>query len=67
MYNCSIAMVAMWTMGDTFKTGYFIKREAPIQFGFCGALQVIVDLAILIQVVVYQNNPSVARPATRED
>ncbi|XP_046734303.1 solute carrier family 66 member 2 isoform X2 [Diprion similis] len=38
----SITMVAMWTMGDTFKTCYFIAREAPVQFGICGALQVIV-------------------------
>ncbi|XP_046604764.1 solute carrier family 66 member 2 isoform X1 [Neodiprion virginianus] len=38
----SITMVAMWTMGDTFKTCYFIAREAPMQFGICGALQVMV-------------------------
>jgi solute carrier family 66, member 2 len=36
----SISMVVMWTCGDLFKTGYFIVREAPMQFWICGTLQV---------------------------
>lgn len=52
----SIAMVAMWTLGDAFKTCYFILRDAPIQFQICGALQVMIDIAILAQVYIYQNN-----------
>ncbi|CAD1472005.1 unnamed protein product, partial [Heterotrigona itama] len=35
----SIVMVAMWTLGDAFKTCYFVIREAPIQFEVCGTLQ----------------------------
>ena len=46
-------MVLMWTNGDVFKTGYFIMKDAPTQFKFCGMLQVCVDLAILGQVVYY--------------
>lgn len=36
----SIHMVIMWTLGDMFKTGYFIARKAPSQFWICGTLQV---------------------------
>lgn len=36
----SIQMVIMWTIGDMFKTGYFVFREAPTQFWICGTLQV---------------------------
>uniref|UniRef100_A0A674EMF1 Solute carrier family 66 member 2 n=1 Tax=Salmo trutta TaxID=8032 RepID=A0A674EMF1_SALTR len=40
----SIKMVMMWTIGDTFKTGYFLLTEAPVQFWTCGLLQVGVDI-----------------------
>lgn len=36
----SITMVVFWTIGDMFKTGYFIFRHAPTQFWVCGTLQV---------------------------
>ncbi|KAF4100153.1 hypothetical protein G5714_018349 [Onychostoma macrolepis] len=35
----SIKMVLMWTSGDTFKTGYFLLTQAPMQFWICGLLQ----------------------------
>lgn len=63
----SIAMVAMWTIGDTFKTCYFIKRSAPIQFAICGALQILIDLTILAQVYIYRNNILTVRAAGRID
>lgn len=53
----SIKMVLMWTSGDTFKTGYFLLTEAPVQFWTCGLLQVCVDLAILFQVYYYSRYP----------
>lgn len=46
-------MVAMWTSGDIFKTTYFIVRNAPVQFAICGTLQVLIDIAILLQVYFY--------------
>lgn len=52
-------MVAMWTLGDAFKTCYFIIREAPVQFEVCGTLQVMIDIAILAQVYLYQNSTGV--------
>lgn len=57
--NFSIVMVAMWTLGDAFKTCYFVIREAPIQFEVCGTLQVIIDIAILTQVYIYQNKTTI--------
>ncbi|KAJ8273305.1 hypothetical protein GJAV_G00100060 [Gymnothorax javanicus] len=58
----SIKMVCMWTSGDTFKTGYFLVTQAPVQFWICGLLQVCVDFAILFQVYYYSRYPQ--KPAT---
>ncbi|XP_037024350.1 solute carrier family 66 member 2 isoform X1 [Bradysia coprophila] len=52
----SMSMVVMWTLGDIFKTVYFVAREAPMQFWICGTLQVTLDIAILIQVYIYRKN-----------
>lgn len=53
----SIKMVLMWTSGDTFKTGYFLLTQAPVQFWTCGLLQVLVDVTILFQVYYYSRYP----------
>ncbi|KAL4629930.1 PQ-loop repeat-containing protein 1 isoform X1 [Arapaima gigas] len=53
----SIKMVCMWTSGDTFKTGYFLLTQAPMQFWICSLLQVCVDFAILFQVYYYSRYP----------
>ncbi|XP_006811910.1 solute carrier family 66 member 2-like [Saccoglossus kowalevskii] len=50
----SVKMVLFWLSGDTFKTGYFLVKNAPIQFTICGALQVSIDIAILWQVWHYR-------------
>lgn len=39
-HGMSITMVVMWTLGDMFKTVYFVVRVAPKQFWICGTLQV---------------------------
>ncbi|KAI4872780.1 hypothetical protein NFI96_025348 [Prochilodus magdalenae] len=57
-----IKMVLMWTSGDTFKTGYFVLTQAPMQFWICGLLQVFVDIAILSQVYYYSRYPQ--KPAS---
>ena len=49
-------MVLLWLSGDTFKTGYFVVRHAPLQFWVCGGLQVGVDLLILSQVALYRDH-----------
>ncbi|XP_055732754.1 solute carrier family 66 member 2-like isoform X2 [Salvelinus fontinalis] len=53
----SINMVTMWMSGDSFKTGYFLLTEAPVQFWTCGLLQVGVDITILLQVYYYSRYP----------
>lgn len=49
-------MVVMWTIGDLFKTTYFVIRNAPLQFWACGVLQVSIDLLILSQIAFYKSN-----------
>lgn len=49
-------MVLMWTCGDVFKTTYFVVRQTPAQFIVCGALQVLIDISILLQVWYYREN-----------
>ncbi|XP_029171283.1 PQ-loop repeat-containing protein 1 [Nylanderia fulva] len=64
----SIAMVAMWTVGDVFKTCYFVLRDTPLQFQVCGALQVTIDIAILAQVYLYKTSNNVhTRAPIRSD
>ncbi|CAI9714916.1 Hypothetical predicted protein [Octopus vulgaris] len=46
-------MVGFWTLGDVFKTVYFILRAAPAQFWICGVLQISIDLSIFAQVLYY--------------
>ncbi|XP_067276358.1 solute carrier family 66 member 2 [Pseudorasbora parva] len=49
----SIKMVLLWTAGDIFKTLYFVINESPTQFLVCGAVQILIDIAILLQVGFY--------------
>ena len=58
-------MVVMWLSGDTFKTGYFLMRHAPAQFWVCGSIQVMVDIAILLQVAFYRNRKLANLKSTR--
>lgn len=50
----SVKMVLMWTLGDIFKTAYFIINGTPVQFWVCGALQICIDIAIFFQVFTYE-------------
>lgn len=52
-HGMSIHMVVMWTIGDLFKTVYYVLRDAPVQFWICGTLQVCLDFSILFQVFLY--------------
>ncbi|CAF1412302.1 unnamed protein product, partial [Adineta steineri] len=52
----SVKMVLLWAAGDIYKTVYFILRNAPKQFLLCGILQITIDFAILLQVIVYSRN-----------
>uniref|UniRef100_A0A8C8JUK0 Solute carrier family 66 member 2 n=2 Tax=Oncorhynchus tshawytscha TaxID=74940 RepID=A0A8C8JUK0_ONCTS len=47
----SVKMVLLWTAGDIFKTAYFVMNDSPFQFCVCGAVQILIDVAILLQVL----------------
>uniref|UniRef100_G3PKS2 Solute carrier family 66 member 2 n=1 Tax=Gasterosteus aculeatus aculeatus TaxID=481459 RepID=G3PKS2_GASAC len=49
----SVKMVLLWTAGDVFKTSYFVMNESPSQFWVCGSVQIVIDVAILLQVLLY--------------
>lgn len=49
----SLKMVLLWTAGDVFKTTYFVINESPAQFWVCGMTQILIDIAILMQVGYY--------------
>lgn len=49
-------MVLLWTAGDVFKTTYFVMNESPAQFWVCGLTQILIDVAILLQVLFYNQD-----------
>ncbi|XP_029613672.1 PQ-loop repeat-containing protein 1 isoform X2 [Salmo trutta] len=49
----SVKMVLLWTAGDIFKTTYFVTNHSPSQFWVCGAVQILIDMAILLQVICF--------------
>lgn len=55
----SVKMVLLWTAGDVFKTTYFVMNESPTQFWVCGVFQIIIDVAILLQVLFYSQDTRV--------
>ncbi|XP_071314259.1 solute carrier family 66 member 2 isoform X2 [Trachinotus anak] len=52
----SVKMVLLWTAGDVFKTTYFVMNESPAQFWVCGSVQILIDVAILLQVLLYSED-----------
>ncbi|XP_076123739.1 solute carrier family 66 member 2 [Alosa pseudoharengus] len=52
----SVKMVLLWTAGDIFKTTYFVVNESPAQFWVCGSAQILIDVAILLQVFYYSQD-----------
>ncbi|XP_029289348.1 PQ-loop repeat-containing protein 1 [Cottoperca gobio] len=55
----SVKMVLLWTAGDVFKTTYFVMNESPTQFCVCGSVQIVIDVAILLQVLLYSQDTRV--------
>lgn len=52
----SVKMVLLWTAGDVFKTTYFVLNDSPAQFWVCGSVQILIDVAILLQVLLYNQD-----------
>ncbi|KAG7521514.1 hypothetical protein JOB18_000431 [Solea senegalensis] len=55
----SVKMVLLWTAGDIFKTTYFVMNDSPAQFWVCGSVQILIDVAILLQVLFYNRDTRV--------
>lgn len=47
-------MITTWFFGDFFKTIYFIVKIQPLQFILGGAIQLAVDLLIVIQILAFK-------------
>jgi hypothetical protein len=41
--------------GDMFKTVYFLHTGAPVQFLVCGILQLLVDVMLAVQLLVFSD------------
>ncbi|XP_037111335.1 solute carrier family 66 member 2 [Syngnathus acus] len=52
----SVKMVLLWMAGDVFKTSYFLINQSPSQFWVCGSVQILIDMAILLQVLFYSQD-----------
>lgn len=52
----SLFMIATWFFGDFFKTLYFIVMVQPTQFIIGGALQLAVDVLIVIQIMAFRES-----------
>ena len=50
----SVFLIMTWFVGDFCKTIYFVAMSQPTQFILCGAIQLTVDLIILVQLMVYR-------------
>jgi hypothetical protein len=51
-------MISTWFCGDFFKTIYFILKNQPMQFIAGGAIQLAIDLLLVIQILAFQENES---------
>jgi hypothetical protein len=52
----SLMMIGSWFVGDFFKTLYYVIEHQPFQFTMCGAVQLTVDILIILQIIAYSKN-----------
>jgi uncharacterized protein with PQ loop repeat len=52
----SFMMIATWFLGDFFKVLYYVMEHQPFQFIMCGAVQLTVDILIILQIIAYSKN-----------
>ncbi|KAJ6591831.1 hypothetical protein DFH09DRAFT_1418066 [Mycena vulgaris] len=57
LYGFRMSTLIGWAGGDAFKTVYFFWQGLPIQFKACAVFQLSIDLAIVLQRVMYGNAP----------
>lgn len=54
--NISTVMILFWLVGDIYKVGYYIKVGSPSQFVIGGSLQVLLDVTLTMQIIIYSQN-----------
>ncbi|KAH9975867.1 hypothetical protein BGW80DRAFT_1168805 [Lactifluus volemus] len=57
LYGFRMSTLVGWVGGDSFKTVYFFAQGSPLQFKICAIFQLSVDIAIIVQRLVYGNAP----------
>ncbi|KAJ7224498.1 hypothetical protein GGX14DRAFT_548951 [Mycena pura] len=67
LYGFRISTLVGWVGGDSFKTAYFFLQGSPIQFKACAIFQLSIDLAIIVQRIVYGNAPPLSVILNDED
>ncbi|KAJ7746930.1 hypothetical protein DFH07DRAFT_869523 [Mycena maculata] len=67
LYGFRMSTLIGWAGGDAFKTAYFFWQGSPIQFKACAVFQLSIDLAIVIQRLVYGNAPPLSVLIDDED
>ncbi|KAJ7090565.1 hypothetical protein C8R43DRAFT_1050233 [Mycena crocata] len=67
LYGFRMSTLIGWAGGDAFKTAYFFWQGSPIQFKACAVFQLSIDLAIVIQRVLYGNAPPLSVLLDDED
>ena len=49
-------MICLWTLGDFFKTGYFIVTDCPMQFIIFSIIRVFIDFVLIAQIWYYNSD-----------
>ena len=50
----SFSMIFMWFVGDAMKLVYYLGNDQPLQFIICAIIQLVIDVCILSQFVLYR-------------
>jgi hypothetical protein len=67
LYGFRASTLVGWVGGDAFKTIYFFAQGSPLQFKVCAIFQLSVDIAIVVQRLVYGNAPPPATLAEEDE
>ncbi|ORZ09879.1 hypothetical protein BCR42DRAFT_116747 [Absidia repens] len=49
----SVLVLASWFFGDGFKVFYYLYTAAPLQFVFCGVIQLTIDSLIVLECILF--------------
>ncbi|RDB20881.1 PQ-loop repeat-containing protein 1 [Hypsizygus marmoreus] len=67
LYGFRMSTLIGWAGGDSFKAVYFFLQHSPLPFKVCSIFQLSIDLAIVVQLLVYGNAPPAATLLNEDD